>query len=473
MIFKRKKNLQEVLEKTKNSSLKKTLGPFDLFLMGLGAILGTGIFVMTGIAAAELSGPAVTMSYLIAGIACIFIAFAYTEVATMIPTSGGVYAYSYVSLGEIMAWITGWVMILYFMTSSSAVAIGWSGYIVSLLSEAGIHIPKELSLPPCEGGLINLPAVGISVITTIFLSIGTKESTTLNGILVFVKVLAIFIFIVIAFPHLNIDLWFNHDVSYDSSLLGSSKFMPFGYEGVMAGAALVFFGYNGFDALASASEEAKNPERDLSIGILTSLIFCMIVYMIVSGLLVGLVPFDQLLNDSPLAYALDKIGSNKGSAIVATGAVAGMSTVILIQMFAQSRLIFAMSRDGLLPRKLMKLHHKFNTPYLAIMFIGIVVSLCAGFLPLNMLGRLASTGALFLYLLVAVVMLVLRIRMPEVKRPFKCPAAYIIAPISILLCGYLVYTLLVKVSVYFIGWLALGILIYFLYARKNSVHVND
>jgi basic amino acid/polyamine antiporter, APA family len=463
----RKKSLASVVDQ-KGVKLKRTLGAFDLFLMGLGAIVGTGIFVITGITAAEVAGPAVTISYLLAGVSCVFVALAYTEVATMIPTSGSVYAYSYVALGELFAWVIGWMMIMYLVISATTVASGWSGYMVSILQAGGIELPHELISIPSEGGIINLPAVFVSLLVAGLLMRGTKESAMINGILVLVKIVAIFLFVFIAAPDFDAANWWKDVGPFDESLVGSSNFMPFGAYGVLTGAGLVFFGYNGFDTLASAIEEAKNPRRDITIAILASLVVCILLYMLVSGILVGVVPYNELGNASPLAYALSKLGSNTGSALVATGAVTGMTTVILMQCYAASRVIFVVSRDGLLPKSASKIHDKFGTPYISIIAIGLCVALISGVAPLSVMGSLASLGALFSYITVCFIMLYLRIKWKDVDRPFRCPAAFVIGGVAIILCAFLAETLLMKVGNYFIGWLLVGLAVYFLYARKGS-----
>jgi basic amino acid/polyamine antiporter, APA family len=465
----RLKPIEQVMDNKDNGGLCRTLTAFDLFLMGIGAIVGTGIFVITGVTAAEMSGPAVTLSYLIAGIACIFVALAYTEVASMIPTSGSVYAYAYVSLGEIVAWIIAWMTSLYLVVSASTVASGWSGYMISILKSANIEMPHMLTRGPFEGGLVNLPAMGITALVTLVLIRGTKESNNLNTILVFIKMLAIFLFIVIAIPSFDMSNWFHHYVDYNKSLFASSNFTPFGLEGVFAGAGLVFFGYNGFDALASTAEECKNPEKDLTKAILGSVIACMVLYMLVAGILVGIVPFNELNNASPLSYALSKIGSNLGSAIVGSGALTGMTTVILVQTYAQTRIFYVMSRDGLIPKIFSKVHPKFHTPHISTLTIGGCVMLISGLVPLTIMGSVASLGSLFSFVMVSIIMLVLRKKFPQIQRPFKCPTPYLVAGLAITLCSYLIYTLLLKVGVYFIVWLFIGISIYFLYVRKNII----
>lgn len=468
MSFFRKKCINEVVENTKKGKLKRTLTAFDLFLLGLGAIIGTGIFVITGIAAAKLSGPAVTISYSIAGIVCIFVALTYTEVASMIPSSGSVYSYSYVALGEVFAWLVAWITSLYFLVSATTVASGWSGYIVNIFHDLGVHLPMELTKIPSEGGIINLPAVLITIFVTLMLIKGTKESAKLNSLLVFVKIAAIFLFIFIAIPHFNIANWFDHGVEFDKNLSASNSFMPYGIGGVMAGAALAFFGYNGFDSLAAATEEAKNPERDVTIGILSSLGACILLYVIVSGLLVGIINFDKLDVASPLALALTSIGNSKGSIIVASGAVAGMTSVIMLQMYSLTRMLFGMSRDGLVPKAFSTIHGKFQTPYMGTIIVGSAVALISGFAPLEVMGSLSSMGALFSYAMVGIVMLILRKNHPEFKRPFKCPAPYLVSFITVSMCFYLIFTLLPKAGLYFFAWIIVGLLIYFFYSYRNS-----
>ena len=349
------KTITEVLESAnKNTGLKKTLGVGSLFMLGLGAIIGTGIFGMTGVAAVSMSGPAVVMSYAIAGITAIFIALTYTEIAAMIPTSGGAYSYTFVAFGEIMAWIVSWMLILYFITSSSTVASAWSGYMVSMLHSGGIDLPIALTKNPAAGGIVNLPAVLISIFVTLILIRGTKESAMLNGALVFIKIAAIALFVFIAAPHFDTVHWFEHNHPFQNDLFMSSPFLPFGVSGVISGAAFVFFAYNGFDSIASAAEESKNPKRDLTIAILGSLIVCMVLYMLVAALLVGIIPFNLIDMDSSIPSALSYNGHNIVSSIIAGGVVIGMISVILAQIFALSRIILVTARDGLLPQFLVK-----------------------------------------------------------------------------------------------------------------------
>lgn len=458
------KTIDEVLDSVKqNTGLRKTLGVWNLFLLGLGAIIGTGIFGMTGIAAVNLSGPAVIVSYAIAGVTAIFIALAYTEIAAMLPVSGGAYSYAFVAFGEIVAWIVSWMLILYFIASSSSVAACWSGYMVNMLQEGGIEIPSILTKNPSMGGIINLPASLISLAVTLVLIRGTKESAMLNAILVLVKILAIVIFIFVAAPHFDTINWFKHHHPFQSDLLLSSPFVPFGISGVISGAAFVFFAYNGFDSIAAAAEESKNPKRDLTLAILGSLIVCMILYMTVAALLVGIIPFNLINIDSPIPSALSHNGHNLVSSIIAAGVVFGMVSVILAQLFALSRVILVTARDGLLPAFLASVHKKYHTPHTSILTLGISVAFISGIMPLETIGTLSSVGALFSFMTVCIALVVLRIRYPNVKRPFKCPAAYLVSAIGILLCLILLYAAITKVWPYVIIWILSGIAFYFIY----------
>lgn len=464
------KTITEVLESaSKNTGLKKTLGVGSLFMLGLGAIIGTGIFGMTGVAAVSMSGPAVVIAYAIAGITAIFIALTYTEIATMIPTSGGAYSYTFVAFGEIMAWIVAWMLILYFIASSSTVASAWSGYMVSMLHSGGIDLPIALTKNPSAGGIINLPAVLISIFVTLILIRGTKESAMLNGALVFIKIAAIALFVYVAAPHFDTVHWFEHNHPFQSDLLMSSPFLPFGISGVISGAAFVFFAYNGFDAIAAAAEESKNPKRDLTIAILGSLVVCMVLYMLVAALLVGIIPFNLIDIDSSIPSALSYNGHNVVSSIIAGGVVIGMISVILAQLFALSRVILVTARDGLLPPFLAKIHPKFHTPHVAILTLGSIIALIAGFIPLEIVGTLSSVGALFCFMIVCMAMIMLRHRYPDVKRPFKCPAAYFVGGFGVLLCLTLLVAALKIVGLYVAIWVVAGIAYYFIYYPMRKV----
>ncbi len=450
----RKKNIHDLLEDSKKNTLKKTLSATDLVLIGIGGTVGTGIFVVTGIAAAKYAGPAISISYLIAAFACVFAALAYAELASMVPIAGSAYTYSYVAMGEFVAWLVGWILILEYESAASTVASGWSGYVIGILKSAGIIIPEMLAKTPDEGGLINLPAVLIIFFISGMLYRGMKQGITLNRALVGIKLVVIFIFLLIATPQIKTE--------------NLADFMPFGINGILMGAAVVFYAYIGFDCIATAAEECKNPKRDLPIGIITSLFVCMILYTSVSLVLTGISHYSELNNAEPVAKALRENGSNIGSALVATGAVAGITSVLLILVYSQSRIFFVMSRDRLLPAFMSKLHPKFNTPHYSLMVTAFVAALIAGFLPLELLGHLVSIGALSSFMVVAIGVLILRVTDPHAHRSFSCPAVYITAPVAILSCGYLLYTLLVQSGFWFLMWLLIGLVVYFSYGYHRS-----
>lgn len=450
----RTKSIENIIEGAKKNSLKKTLGALDLVLMGIGCTIGTGIFVLTGIGASEYAGPGISISYLLAGIICVFAALAYTEFAAMVPVAGSAYTYTYVVMGEFAAWMVAWALILEYTVCASTVASGWSGYFVGILNVGGVHIPDYLTKSPSDGGIINLPATCISLFIGLSLTLGTKQSIMINRIFVGIKICTIFIFLLVATPHIKI-------INY-------ADFLPFGWNGVMFGAASIFFAYIGFDSVAAAAEETKNPNRDLPIGIIGSLIACALLYILVALALTGITNYTELNNPEPMAYALRQNGSNIGSALVAVGAIVGMFTAMLVMMYGQSRIFFVMSRDGLIPSIFCKLHKKLNTPYISCLLVTIAVSSISGLVPITTTGRLTSLGTLFAFTVVAIGVLILRITKPNLHRPFKCPAIFIVAPIAVLSCGYLVYNLLLEVGKIFFIWLAIGLFVYFFYSRRSS-----
>ncbi len=451
----RKKTIQEILANAEKNTLKKTLGAFDLVMIGVGCTIGTGIFVVTGIAAANYAGPAIAISYFLAAMACIFAGLAYAELASMVPVAGSAYTYSYAILGEFVAWLVGWGLILEYAIGAATVSSGWSGYMVGILKTGGIDLPTYLANSPANGGIINLPAVLIALFIGFLLYRGTKESVTFNRILVSIKIGVIFLFLIIAVPMVKVENW--------------SNFAPFGISGIFIGAATVFYAYIGFDAVATAAEECKNPKRDLPIGIIVSAVVCAVLYVAVSLVLTGIVSYDTLNNAEPLARALRDNGSNIGSALVATGAIAGITSVLLILIYGQSRIFFVMSRDGLIPAPFSKLHKKFNTPYIAVVAVSIVVALVSGFFPLKTLSHLTSLGTLVSFIVVAIGVLILRFSHPELPRSFKCPAINIVAPLAIISCSYLAYDLLVESGIYFMIWSILGLLVYFGYGYRHSL----
>ena len=447
------KSIKTLTQGTGHHSLKKTLGSLDMMLLGMGCIIGTGIFVLTGVAAANYAGPGIMLSFVLAGFAAACAALAYSELAAMIPIAGSSYSYAYAALGEIVAFVSGWLLISIYTVGSAVVAAGWSGYIVGLFKTLGVILPQAWTTVPADGGIVNAPAIFIVLLLTIFLTVGTKESTILNKILVFIKVAMVILFLVLAGPHVDSANW--------------SPFLPFGLNGVAAGAAMVFFAYNGFDAVSSAAEECKNPNKGIPIGIIGSLILCTVLYVAVAAVLTGVVPYTLLNNSEPVAFALRYIGSNAGSALVAVGAVCGITTVLLVNIFAMSRAYLAMSRDGMLPSFLVKIHPKYGTPYTTIAFTGVVVSLLAGFLPISTIAEIVNISALSNFCIVSVCVLALRKTQPDALRPFRCPAVNIIAPLGVILCGYLITSLSRESFIYFGIWLIFGMGVYFSYSRHN------
>lgn len=446
-----------------DSGLKKCLTAFDLALLGIGCAIGTGIFVLTGIAAATQSGPAVVISFIIAGVASGFAALAYAELAASVGGSGSAYGYSYVAFGEFAAWVMGWILLLEYGVGAAAVANGWSGYFIGTLANFNVHLPEALTKAPMVGGLINLPAFAIIWILTILLIVGVKESARFNNIIVVIKLSTIAIFITLASAHLNTDNW--------------QPFMPYGWFtslesgkniGVLAGASLVFFAYFGFDAVSTAAEEAKNPQRDLPIGLLASLVFCTVIYIIVSGLLTGVVHYTELNVSSPVAFALTKIGYTWSSTLVATGVLAGLITVLLVLMYGLTRILFAMSRDGLISPIFSEVNPDRKTPTKVILMCGLVVSIVAGFIPLGELAETVNIGTLASFVMVCVGVIVLRIRQPELKRPFKNPWNPLIPVLGILSCGALMSFLPHATWVRFGVWILIGIAVYFLYSVHHS-----
>ena len=462
-------------------SLKRSLSAWDLTLLGIGAIIGTGIFVLTGTAAANQAGPAIMMSYLAAGLACGFAALCYAEFASMVPIAGSAYTYAYASLGEIVAWLIGWDLILEYAVGSMTVAIGWSGYMQKLLSGFGITLPVWMSAAPgatTPGAIINLPAVIIVLLIMVLLVVGVRESARFNALMVLIKGAAILFFIAVGFSYVEPANW--------------TPFAPYGTSGVMAAAAVVFFAYIGFDAVSTTAEEAKNPRRDLPIGIIASLVICTTLYLAVAAILSGIVPVvqyrssveslpgvtqadpsgvTQFLN-APVAFALSVIGLDWAAYLVSAGAVAGITSVLLVMLMSQPRIFFAMSRDGLLPRGVSKVHPKFGTPYITTIITCVAVAIVAGLTQIQVVGEMTSIGTLFAFVVVCAAVLVLRYQRPETHRPFRVPFGPLFPVLGILSCLWLMLSLPVITWVRFLVWLDIGIAIYWTYGRRNSPLVN-
>lgn len=457
----RKKPISHLLELSEGEKgLKRVIGTPGLLLMGLGVIIGAGIFILTGVASAHYSGPALVISFAIAGTACLFTALCYAEFASMVPAAGSAYTYSYVTLGELLAWIIGWDLILEYLVIVAAVAVGWSGYLVDLLTAIGLNLPAQLINPPgVEGGLINLPAVIIIGLLSMLLIKGTKESSRFNTVIVMVKLAVILIFISIGVNYIN-------PANYH-------PFLPFGWSGVFKGAAIIFFAYIGFDAITTAAEEVKNPKRTFPIAIIGALIISTILYIVVTLILNGMVPY-YLFGETaaPVAFALQRVGITWANIVISIGALAGITSVLLVGYFGQTRVFFAMSRDGLLPPFFSKLHKNFKTPINSILIVGIVAAVLAAFVPITDIAELVNIGTLAAFIIVSASVIVLRRQRPELERPFRTPLVPLIPILAIIFCLFLVAELPTVTHLRFIIWLAIGLVIYYFYGRKKSL-LND
>ncbi|EHS56986.1 amino acid permease [Paenibacillus sp. Aloe-11] len=460
----RKKSIEQLVAATRGEkALRRDLGAFDLTMLGIGAIIGTGIFVLTGTGAVT-AGPGLVISFVIAGLACLFAALAYAEFASTVPVSGSVYTFTYATMGELLAFIIGWDLILEYMLAASAVSAGWSGYFVSFLNGLGIHIPLELTAAPGalkdQSTYFNLPAFVILMGITLLLYFGIRESKRINNIMVVVKIIVILLFIIVAVKYVKPAHW--------------TPFLPFGFSGVFGAAALVFFAFIGFDAVSSAAEETKNPARDLPRGIIFSLVICTLLYVIVSGIMTGIVPFMDFEGIShPVSLVLQVAGQNWVAGIVDIGAILGMTTVMLVMLYGQTRIMFAMSRDGLVPKVLSKVHPKYKTPYINTLFFGTLSAFMGGLIPLDELASLVNIGTLSAFILISVAVIVMRKTQPDLPRAFRCPGVPYIPILAIISCAVLIFNLNGQTFIRFIIWLVIGLAVYFLYSRKNSLLNRD
>lgn len=444
--------------------LTPTLSWPHLIALGVGAIVGTGILTLIGVGAGK-AGPAVILSFLIAGSICACAALAYAEMATMIPASGSAYTYSYVVLGELIAWIVGWSLILEYSLVVSAVAVGWSGYAAPLL-EGWTGFPHALTQAPTLGGVLNLPAIAIIGIVAGILMLGTKESATLNAVLVLVKIIALIVFVSVALPY------FDRANMQPFSPFGFTKHVgPDGVErGVMAAAAIIFFAFYGFDAIATAAEETKNPGRDLAIGIVGSMLLCVVIYMAVAVAAIGALPFARSANSpEPLALILRELGQPGAAKFLGVSAVVALPTVLLAFLYGQSRIFFVMARDGLLPPALARVSPRTGTPILITALTAVLVAILAGLVPLDQIAALANAGTLAAFTAVSVSMLVMRVRAPDAERRFRTPAAWPVGVFAILGCLYLFYSLPARTQLYFVIWNAVGLVVYLVYGSQRSV----
>ena len=453
----RKKSMASLLAQSEKKELVRSIGLLDLIFLGVGCVIGTGIFVITGVVAAESSGPAITISFVIAGIACALAAFCYAEFSSAVPVSGSVYTYTYATMGEFFAFLIGWDLMLEYVLAISAVATGWSAYFQSLIEGFGLHFPEVLASSPGQGGIVNLPAVIIILFITALVSRGVKESIKFNNVMVFIKLGVILLFIIVGSGYVKPENW--------------TPFVPFGFKGIITGAATVFFAFIGFDVIATASEEVKNPKRNMPIGIITSLVICTGLYIVVSGILTGMVSYEKLGVANPVAFALSLIGQDKLAGIISVGAVAGITTVLLALIYAQVRLSYAISRDGLLPKQLATVHKKYKTPFKNTWLTGFVAAGIAGFVDLTTLAHLVNMGTLAAFTLVSIAIIVLRKKFPEIKASFRVPFVPVFPAISALFCLFLALSLPKITWISFFIWITIGVVVYFTYAKKHS-HLN-
>ena len=442
--------------------LKRTLSSKALVALGIGAIIGAGLFSLTGIAAADHAGPAVTLSFVLAAAGCAFAGLCYAEFASMIPVAGSAYTYSYATMGEFMAWIIGWDLVLEYALGAATVGVSWSSYLNQLLAQYNMAIPPEFSSAPAEGGIINLPAIFIVCLLSLLLMRGTKESAFVNNILVVVKVAVVLVFIILGWKFINPEF---HTPFIPENTGGKFGGLP----GIAAGAALVFFAFIGFDAVSTAAQEAKNPQKGMPIGILGSLVICTILYVLFSYVMTGLVPYQAFAGDaSPAATAFAVTGYDFLQTGLIVAILAGYTSVILVMLMGQSRVFYSMSNDGLLPRFFGQIHSKFRTPWKTNIFFMFFVSIFAGFVPIKDLGHMVSIGTLFAFSLVCIGILVMRKKMPDAPRAFRTPLVPFVPIAGVLVCGYLMFSLEAESWWRLLIWLGLGITIYFFYGKKHS-----
>jgi basic amino acid/polyamine antiporter, APA family len=457
-----KKSFSELQAEADRGLLRRSLGPWNLTALGIGSIIGTGIFVLTGTAASQNAGPALVLSMIISAVGCAFSGLCYAEFSAMVPVAGSAYTYAYATMGEFIAWIIGWDLILEYALSVATVAVGWSGYFVSLARDVGIAIPPALAAPPPEG-LFNLPAAIIVLVVAALLVIGIKQSADTNTLLVAIKSVVLVVFVVAGASYVKRA----NLTPFVPPNLG--QFGQFGWSGVLRGAGVMFFAYIGFDAVSTAAQEARNPSRDMPIGILSSLAICTIIYMLVAVVLVGIVPYRQLNVADPLAVGIDATGITWLSPVIKVAALFGLFSTMLVQLLGQTRIFYSMSRDGLLPRVFAAVHPRFRTPHVSTVLTGSIIALLAGFTPIGVLGQLVSIGTLLAFVLVSIGVVILRATAPDVPRPFRTPWVPFVPIAGAVICLAQMAGLPLATWERLVIWLAIGLVVYFSYSMRSSL----
>lgn len=453
-MFFKKKTLEDFSAQREGSGMKRTLSTLDLTFLGIGGIIGSGVFVLTGIGAARYAGPGIVLSFVAAGLLCMLVGLAYAELASLIPAAGSAYAYTFASLGEGMAFLCGWSLIIGYIVTASAVAVGFSAYFSGMMASLGMEIPKALLTTAPEGGIINLPAVVITLLIGVILAHGTKESSRLNAILISLTLCAIVGYIVVTTPHMDI-------------AKNMDPFLPFGAAGIMTGAAVVFFSFMGFDTVATSAEECKTPEKSLPIGIIASVFVCLCIYAVVAFVLTATVNYADLDRADPVAYCLRLIGYPGFANLVTVGILFGMITTLIVYIFGQARVFYAMSRDGFLPKAMANIHPKYGTPYFITLVGSVIIAFIAGCVPMLYIVELANTGVLAAFFIVFVGLIALRRNSPELPRTFTFPLLYVLAPIGMAVCLYLIWALSLITNITFIVLMIIGFFFYNAYAPSH------